>query len=401
MGHAAAGAAGAAVTHAQFAHNQFAAHNFHGLANFNRTGFNRNAFGDPQRWNHFGGQFWGAGWQRWGRGWGGWAGPVFWPYLYGDVFSFAFWPYDYYDPFWAYGLDFLLISIFAPGPYFGPDYGYAPDYGYVPGATGYTGGGVYYGGAPSGVTKGDRQALSETEAAATESCNGLAPGVTDLPIDKIKQTVQPAGDQLRALDDLNAAAFKARDAIKASCPTAVPLTPVARLDSAEGRLEAVINAIDIVHDPLQRFYDMLNEDQQRHFESMGSSGSSDKAPPGGNIAALCGQQSADVTDIPIQRIDQVVQPDGPQQQNALNALKQAARDAAQDLQRSCPKEVPHTPVARLDAVKTRLTAMVEAMKTIRPKLQDFYNALSDEQKAKFNIMGPAQSASSGAQQQND
>ena len=156
-----------------------------------------------------------------------------------------------------------------------------------------------------------------------------------------------------------------------------------------------------MHDPLQRFYDMLNEDQQHRFESIGSSGSSEKAPPGGNIAALCGQQSADVTDVPIQRIDQVVQPNGPQQQNALNALKQAARDAAQNLQRSCPKEVPHTPVGRLDAVKTRLTAMVEAMKNIRPKLQDFYNALSDEQKTKFNIMSPAQSASSGAKHQND
>ena len=82
----------AAVTHAQFAHNQFAAHNFHGLHNFNQTGFNRNAFGDPGHWNRWGGHFWGAGWHRWGRGWGGWAGPVFWPYLYGDVFSFAFWP---------------------------------------------------------------------------------------------------------------------------------------------------------------------------------------------------------------------------------------------------------------------------------------------------------------------
>ena len=45
--------------------------------------------------------------------------------------------------------------------------------------------------------------------------------------------------------------------------------------------------------------------------------------------------------------------------------------------------------------------MVEAMKNIRPKLQDFYNALSDEQKTKFNIMSPAQSASSGAKHQND
>ncbi len=28
------------------------------------------------------------------------------------------------------------------------------------------------------------------------------------------------------------------------------------------------------------------------------------------------------------------------------------------------------------------------MNTIRPKLQDFYASLNDEQKAKFNIMGP-------------
>ena len=402
FGAAAAGAAvgAAAVTHAQFAHNQFAARNFHGLYNFNRTGFNRNAFGEGQQWNRWGGRFWGAGWQRWGRGWGGWAGPVFWPYLYGDVFSFAFWPYDYYDPFWAFGPDFVLASIFAPGPYFGSDYGYAPDYGYVPGTTtGYSGGGqVYYGTS----TRADRQALAETNAAAMESCNGLAPGVTDLPIEQIKKTVRPTGDQLTALDDLKAAALKAQDAAKGSCPTAVPLTPVARLDTAEARLESVIQAVQIVHDPLQTFYDSLSDEQKHRFDSMGSSGGGGgKAPAGGNLAALCGEQSGDVAKLPVQRIEQVVQPSGQQQEDAFNALKQAAHDAAEQLQTSCPKEVPQTPVARLDAVKTRLAAMVEAMKTIRPKLQDFYGSLNDEQKAKFNIMGPAQSASSGAQQEND
>jgi hypothetical protein len=41
-------------------------------------------------------------------------------------------------------------------------------------------------------------------------------------------------------------------------------------------------------------------------------------------------------------------------------------------------------VERLDAVKTRLQAMVDAMNTIRPKLQAFYASLSDDQKARFN-----------------
>jgi hypothetical protein len=400
---AAHGAFAHSVTHAQFAHNQFAAQNFHGFHTFNRNGFNRNAFGNPGGWNHWGGHFWGAGWHRWGAGWGGWAGPVFWPYLWGDFFSFAFWPYDYYDPFWGYGPDFVLVSIFAPGPYFGPDYGFAPDYGYAPGPGNGGGGQIYYGGAggptsTATITKADREALAETNTAAVQSCNGLAPGVTDLPIDKIKNTVRPTGEQLAALEALQAAALKSQDVVKASCPTAVPLTPVARLDAAEGRLETMIEAVQIMRDPLQRFYGSLNDEQKQRFESMNSTNNSGgaKAPAGGNLAALCSQQSGDVAKVPVERIEQVVAPNGQQQQDAFNALKQASHDIADRLGASCPKEVPQTPVARVDAVKTRLDAMVAAMKTIRPKLADFYASLSDEQKAKFNIMGPAQSASSDA-----
>jgi hypothetical protein len=391
------------LTHAQFAHNQFAAQNFRGLQNFSHTGFNRNAFGDPGHWNRWGGHFWGAGWNRWGWGWGGWAGPVFWPFLFGDVFSFAFWPDAYYDPFWVYGSDFLLISIFAPGPYFGPDYGYAPDYtGYLEpydvyyggyAGRGYVGGG-YAGGYGSrhaarfyqGPTAADRQALQEANTAATESCNGLAPGVTDLPIARIKDTVRPTGDQLAALDELSTAVVKANDAIKASCPTAVPLTPVARLDAAAARLQAMIQALDIVRDPLQRFYVLLSDEQRERFNAMGTSGGT-QAPTGGNVVALCSEQSNDVTKLPVQRIEEVLQPSGPQR-DTFEALKQAAQDSAAQLRGTCPSETPQTPHARLDAVKTRLTAMVEAMTAIRPKLQDFYASLNDEQKAKFNIMTP-------------
>ena len=46
---------------------------------------------------------------------GGWVGPVFWPFLLGDILSYVLWPYDYYYPFWSYGT--------FPGYYYG---GYAP-----------------------------------------------------------------------------------------------------------------------------------------------------------------------------------------------------------------------------------------------------------------------------------
>lgn len=75
-------------------------------------------------WNRWGGNAWGAGWNNWGAGWGYWAGPVFWPFFFGDVLSFALWPYGLYDPFLAYGPDFLLASIFWPGPSLWPYYAY-------------------------------------------------------------------------------------------------------------------------------------------------------------------------------------------------------------------------------------------------------------------------------------
>jgi LTXXQ motif family protein len=401
------------LAHNQFAHNQFAAQNFHGLNNFNKTGFNRNAFGNNADWNHWGGNFWGAGWNNWGWGWGGWAGPVFWPFLLGDVLSFIFWPYAYYDPFWWYGSPFIFASIFAPGPYFGLDYGYGPDYyGYGYGTGNYGYGGVpniYYdssrgggysvavrGGNAAQTEQADREALTETNTAAIESCGGLAPGVTNLPIDQIRQTVHPTADQEAALDDLSAASSQASDVIKSSCPSSVPLTPIGRLDAAEQRLDATIEAIQIVRSPLERFYGALSDEQRQRFNAM--NGSTEGNPSSGNMAAACGQQAGNFIDLPVQRIEQVVQPTA-QQQSAFDGLKKAAQNASDQLQSSCPTAVPKSPVARLDTVGTRLNAMVGAIKSVRPNLQSFYASLSDDQKAKFNTMGPPpKAASSGGQQ---
>src|SRR5262249_58279374 len=94
-----------------------AAHAMHGREAHNRAGHNhwhgRNAFGAYEAWNH-----WGHNWNHWGWGW---------PYFWGDVLSFAFWPYASYNPFWFYGPDFILNTVFWPSPYGG--YGYARPYG--------------------------------------------------------------------------------------------------------------------------------------------------------------------------------------------------------------------------------------------------------------------------------
>jgi LTXXQ motif family protein len=399
--------------HDQFAHNQFAAQNFHGLNNFNHTGFNRNAFGDPANWNHWGGRFWGAGWNNWGWGWGGWAGPVFWPFLLGDALSFIFWPYAYYDPFWWYGPPFIFASIFAPGPYFGLDYGYGPDYygDWYETGYGYAGApNIYYDSSRGGgyntniaargryaarTEQADHEALAQTNTAAIESCAGLAPGVINLPIDQIRQTVHPTADQEAALDDLSAASSQAGDIIKSSCPSSVPLTPIGRLDAAEQRLDATIKAIQTIRLPLERFYQALSDEQRQRFNAM--NGSSEGAPSAANMTAACSQGAGSFIDLPVQRIEQVVQPTA-QQQSAFNDLKTATQKAGDQLQSSCPTAVPKSPVARVDTVATRLTAMVDAIKSVRPDLQNFYASLSDDQKAKFNTMGPPPKATSSPQQ---
>jgi LTXXQ motif family protein len=388
------------ATAQRFAHTSFAAQRFRGFSNFSHTGFNRNSFGNERAWNGWGGRFWGAGWGNWGSGWGGWAGPVFWPFLFGDVFSFTFWPYDHYDPFWAFGPDFVFASIFAPGPFFGIDYGYGPDF--------YTYGGfpnIYYG--PRGVRRVPKSlesreregsALAETDAEAVQSCSGLAPAVTDLPIERIRQMVRPAPDQLSALDELSAALSKARDVVAASCPKTIPLTPLGRLDAAQQRLDAMIRAVQVVRSPVEKFYDLLNDDQRQRLVAMNVSRRTVRQPGqavigGGNLAMICTQPGAGFTNLPVQRIEQLVAPTA-QQQDALNELKKASEDAANGLQASCPNQMPPTPSARLDAIEKRLGAMVDALKTIRSKLDVFYASLGDEQRARFNTLGPpAQSAS--------
>jgi len=89
---------------------------------------------------------------------------------------------------------------------------------------------------------------------------------------------------------------------------------------------------------------------------------------------------------PTDRIDRVVRPDDAQR-DKLQALQSAASQAADTIKAACPTEVPATPPARLAAVGQRLQAMLRGVETMQPALSDFYNSLSDDQRARFNSMG--------------
>jgi hypothetical protein len=218
--------------------------------------------------------------------------------------------------------------------------------------------------------------------AVARACAGLAPGVADLPIDRIERAVHPTGDQLTLLDELKAASSRANAVLKDSCPNEVPLTPVGRLDAIEQRFAAVKQVLKILQNPLVAFYDSLTAEQKQQFDAIATpSRSQDRT-------VLCDQRSAAFSNVPVEQIDQTVRPTE-QQKNQLEALRSAAFKAAADLQASssCPAEVPQTIAARLSAIDTRSRAMLEAARAVRPALERFYASLDDEQKARFNAMG--------------
>jgi hypothetical protein len=306
----------------------------------------------------------------------GWIGPLFWPYAYGDIFYDALWPYeyDYYDPFWAYGYGDVYEAIFPP-------------YDYNSYVSGYGSSGRGYSSYRRG--RGGAARLAALTKSVAQSCTDEAAEVTGWPIDQIQDVVQPNGQQKALLDDLGNAIVQASDVIKSHCPTRVSFTAPDRLADMQQRLTGLVQAIGIVQPPLAKFYDSLNDEQKARFNALGEpSGQNEPQGQQGQPAAQNPQSQCGENTVawPADRINQVVHPNG-EQRAKLDALNAAAAQAAGTIKAACPSELPATPPDRLAAEGKRLQAMLQAVETIRPKLDDFYASLSNEQKARFNTIG--------------
>jgi hypothetical protein len=105
------------------------------------------------------------------------------------------------------------------------------------------------------------------------------------------------------------------------------------------------------------------------------------------IQQLCGDPDKGITAWPFADIERSVQPT-PEQRALLDEMKQAAAQAAEAFKSSCSGSFAMTPPGRLQAMLTRLTATLEALRIVRPALERFYDSLSDEQRARFNAIGP-------------
>ena len=111
------------------------------------------------------------------------------------------------------------------------------------------------------------------------------------------------------------------------------------------------------------------------------------------VQELCKQPGSGITAWPFADIERKVGLDADQKQ-LLGDVRKASQDAAAVFKASCPPEntFPLTPPGRLDAMIARLDATLQAVQTVRPALEKFYNSLSDEQKERFNQLGPKNTA---------
>ncbi|MGD9923760.1 MAG: Spy/CpxP family protein refolding chaperone [Pseudorhodoplanes sp.] len=322
----------------------------------------------------------------WGIGLGI-GGAVFWPYAYVDLFNYTFWPAGYYGGYWASAYDDLFDGIW-----------WAEEPSYVAEASAYqpvSSSPAPAAGAAAGRTQGqaaqrDRtqdEPARRTEATAGEgACGETGRGVTAWPFDRIQSSLNLSSDQQDLLDALRDAAVQAADAMRDSCPRSVPRNPVERLQTMLERLEATLEALKIVRPALESFYDSLSADQQRRFEAIGPKLATSQAQDRlGADASACSGDKPGLANFPITRIQETVSPTD-DQLDLLDALEDATFKAIDIMKAACPEDPPASPSERLSATQTRIEAMIEAARVIQPALEDFYAALSDQQKAHFSKM---------------
>jgi hypothetical protein len=304
------------------------------------------------------------GWWRHGDGGYGWVGPLFWPFAIYDIYDYAMWGDGI--GFWDYGYPDIYAAIFAP-------------YGHDDLAA-YTG--------PGPFGRRHRRVPS-----LQQLCGDDSREIAGLPIDQIQQAMQPNEAQRAALDDLATALISAARMIRASCPTQTAFTAPERLAVMQQRIGAMIKAGLALEQPLGKFYDLLDDEQEARLNASAEDRRKMSAANGATEAPAqdCGAAQPATLQWPADEIEARLHPNDTQRA-ALKVLQDANARAVDILNAGCQPKDATTPPARLDAVDGRLEAIQRAVYLVSAALEDFYATLSDEQKAQFEAIGQKRTA---------
>jgi hypothetical protein len=293
-----------------------------------------------------------SGWWQHGDGSYGWVGPLFWPFAYYDIYDYAVWGDGM--GFWGYGYRDIYAAIFTP---------YDEDE-----LTRYL-----------SSSHGRRfRRLPSLARMCGDDVSELAP----LPVEQIRQTMRLSEEQRGMLDELAKASVAGEKTVRASCPTEVQPTPSARLAAMQQRLEAMKSAIASIRTPFEVFYESLDDDQKAELTALNDQ----RAPFAPKVPAAQSCTPPDVLPWPAADIEAKLHLNDAQREE-LGALSRMDALARNTLNFDCQPDDNLTPPDRLAAADVRLDAMLDAIKWVRPALDDFFATLSDEQKAQFDMIG--------------
>src|SRR5580704_6407978 len=201
--------------------------------------------------------------------------------------------------------------------------------------------------------------------------------------ERVRAEIRPTGNQMQQMQKLGGALGFASDYLAKACPSEIPQDAAARLQLMEWQIEKLAEALDFVRPPLQELEQSLNDTQRARFGVPLSTAAAAVHPDRAKtIAPACAVVPTRV-DASIEQISLAVQPTDAQR-DAMDGLKQAFRNAANELDANCPLSLPGDPLARLEAIEARLDATWRALVSIQTALADFATKLSADQRVRFD-----------------
>jgi hypothetical protein len=293
-----------------------------------------------------------SGWWQHGDGGYGWVGPLFWPFAYYDVYDYALWGDGM--GFWGYGYRDIYAAIFTP---------YDDDEL------------ARYVSPPQGRKFRRFPSLERV-------CGDHAGELSSLPVEQIRQSMRLSEEQRAMLDNLRKASVEAAGTIHAACPTEAASTPSGRLAAMQQRLEAMKSAIARIRTPFEEFQESLDDDQKGELAALNDQ----RAPFAPKVPAAQSCTPPETLQWPASEIAAKLHLSDAQREQ-LDVLSRMSVLARNTLNFDCQPEEDLTAPDRLATADTRLDAMLDAIKWVRPALDDFLGTLSDEQKAQFDTIG--------------
>jgi hypothetical protein len=104
----------------------------------------------------------------------------------------------------------------------------------------------------------------------SQVCSDAVTKTSNTPIATIEKALRLSAEQRQALQNLDAATARSAEILTANCPTEATLTPPGRLAAMEQRLDAMLEALDVVQPALAAFYGSLSDEQRARFNQLGT-----------------------------------------------------------------------------------------------------------------------------------